>query len=345
MAKSYHTFIAEATQKAVAEFAPHQKAVGLLMPKIVAANKGEKVVFTAEEQATLKNAAAAAKQFENASGLFTPKNLAALTTQINNAKGIQATANKYAKADILIKDPDTIPVMRYCEYVDPKCTSNRYFKLELLTFGSGMTSFLPNRPVRFQNYSDNKRGVGIQSELFLYSTTSTPDSDSCTRLYQRLLQKANNGSLTSLLIAQGLADTDKSPAMPIRHNEGDGEYFVLDAESVTAVMYISEVPISLLNFDNLVILPVFTATITTQIQTYYNDNMRMCGADFSSFEITPPSVDNNGRVLSAAEQVFWFGSIQNSIITALTSLGLTVPSNTDFLMMPPSSQAIKIVGS
>jgi hypothetical protein len=99
LAKSYQTFIAEATQKAVAKFAPHQKAVGLLMPKIVAANKGEKVVFTAEEQATLKNAAAAAKQFENASGLFTPKNLAALTTQINNAKGIQVTANKYAKAD------------------------------------------------------------------------------------------------------------------------------------------------------------------------------------------------------------------------------------------------------
>jgi hypothetical protein len=69
------------------------------MPKIVAANKGEKVVFTAEEQATLKNAAAAAKQFQNASGLFTPKNLTALTTQINNAKGIQATANKYAKSD------------------------------------------------------------------------------------------------------------------------------------------------------------------------------------------------------------------------------------------------------
>jgi len=97
--KIYHTFIAECTQKAVAEFTPHQKAVGLLMPKIVAANKGEKVVFTAEEQATLKNAAAAAKKFENISGLFTPKNLAALTTQINNAKGIQATANKYAKSD------------------------------------------------------------------------------------------------------------------------------------------------------------------------------------------------------------------------------------------------------
>jgi hypothetical protein len=99
LAKSYQTFIAEATQKAVAEFAPHQKAVGLLMPKIVAANKGEKVVFTAEEQATLKNAAAAAKKFQNASGLFTPKNLSALATQINNAKGIQAAANKYAKSD------------------------------------------------------------------------------------------------------------------------------------------------------------------------------------------------------------------------------------------------------
>jgi hypothetical protein len=99
LAKSYQTFIAEATQKAVAEFTPHQKAIGLLMPKIIAANKGEKVVFTPEEQATLKNAAAAAKQFENASGIFTPKNLAALATQINNAKGIQATANKYAQSD------------------------------------------------------------------------------------------------------------------------------------------------------------------------------------------------------------------------------------------------------
>jgi hypothetical protein len=115
LAKSYSTFIAETTQKAIAEFTPHQKAVGALMPKITAANKGEKVVFTPEEQTTLKNAAAAAKKFENISGLFTPKNLAALATQINNAKGILSTANKYAKSnteEMANQTPSVLPAVK-----------------------------------------------------------------------------------------------------------------------------------------------------------------------------------------------------------------------------------------
>jgi hypothetical protein len=101
LAFDYKTFIAEVTQAAIAVFNPHQKAIAALMPKIIAANNGKNVAFTAEEQTTLKNAAIAAKKFEAISAIFSADSKAALATQLNNAKNIQITANKYVEIDTI----------------------------------------------------------------------------------------------------------------------------------------------------------------------------------------------------------------------------------------------------
>lgn len=66
------------------------------MLKITAANKGEKIIFTPQEQETLRNAGAAAKKFDGWAAIFSPKMQATFATQINNAKGIQLMAAKYA---------------------------------------------------------------------------------------------------------------------------------------------------------------------------------------------------------------------------------------------------------
>lgn len=87
------------------------------MPKIAAANKGEKITFSTEEQATLKNAAAAAQKFQTTAALFTANSQAALATQLNNAKGIQTTAAKYASAQILL-NPN--PLQAFANKIEQK---------------------------------------------------------------------------------------------------------------------------------------------------------------------------------------------------------------------------------
>lgn len=96
LAQDYSQIKAEIAQDAAAAFAPTQKAFAALMPKITAANKGEKIIFTPQEQETLRNAGAAAKKFDGWAAIFSPKMQATFATQINNAKGIQLMAAKYA---------------------------------------------------------------------------------------------------------------------------------------------------------------------------------------------------------------------------------------------------------
>jgi hypothetical protein len=72
--QDYSQIKAEIAQDAAAAFAPSQKAFAALMPKITAANKGEKIIFTPQEQETLRNAGAAAKKFDGWAATFATQN-------------------------------------------------------------------------------------------------------------------------------------------------------------------------------------------------------------------------------------------------------------------------------
>ncbi len=96
--KEHSTVIMQIAKNAAGEFAPHQKAISALLPRLQKAQKGETVEFSEAEKAQLQSAAKAGEKLLSLSGIFPAAIAEQLKTMLGLAKAAGSTSQKVANA-------------------------------------------------------------------------------------------------------------------------------------------------------------------------------------------------------------------------------------------------------
>ncbi len=103
--KEHSAVIVQVAKKAAGEFAPHQKAVGDLLPRLQKKQKGEAVEFSEAEKATLQAASKAGEKLLALSGIFPVAIAEQLKTMTQAVKVVmQANSAPAAKPETLTEE-------------------------------------------------------------------------------------------------------------------------------------------------------------------------------------------------------------------------------------------------